>query len=370
MDVRRFNARIDGYDIHVSSSPSSASIKDDWLALQNEETPFFLSWPWISNWIATYTPRFFAITAVSEGRVVAIGLLTQSKMRRHGLVTSRQLRLHQVGEPHMDQIWMEYNDFLCDPAHRRAASNACLKAVQNEIFEWDEIVLSMMSRSRGDEISSSFSNAFVAFSQPCFATDLDAIRAAGKTYLSSLRSNTRYQIRLAKRLYEKRFGPLSIKRAESTEERLVFFREASSYHKRRWDDSGYRNPAFVAFHERLIAKTNAEQVDLLRLTAGNQTLGILYNHIVGKRVFFYLHGLRYHKDPKLKPGLVAHSMASQLYMNEGKDSYDYMGGYSQYKLQLAEQVEDLVTIRLQRPKLLFAVENFGRFIARRGVMPQ
>jgi CelD/BcsL family acetyltransferase involved in cellulose biosynthesis len=117
---------------------------------------------------------------------------------------------------------------------------------------------------------------------------------------------------------------------------------------------------FLRFHENLIRESEDNQIDLIRLRFGSTTIAIMYYHIVDKNVYFYLHGLKFDDDPKLKPGLVAHSLASQYYLDAGMDKYDYMGGYSQYKLQLAERIEDLVTVFIQKPKLRFKIENFGR----------
>jgi CelD/BcsL family acetyltransferase involved in cellulose biosynthesis len=77
-------------------------------------------------------------------------------------------------------------------------------------------------------------------------------------------------------------------------------------------------------------------------------------------VYFYLHGLRYENDRKLKPGLVAHTLATQYFIDQGMTMYDYMGGYSQYKEQLADLSEHLVSVLIQRPRSRFKLENMAR----------
>ena len=42
--------------------------------------------------------------------------------------------------------------------------------------------------------------------------------------------------------------------------------------------------------------------------------------------------------------------------------YDYMGGYSQYKCQLSAPAEGLVTLCIQKPSVIFSIENMGRKI--------
>ena len=86
----------------------------------------------------------------------------------------------------------------------------------------------------------------------------------------------------------------------------------------------------------------------------------MYYHLVNKTVYFYLHGLKYESNKKLKPGLVAHTIATEYFFHQGKELYDYMGGYSQYKEQLADLSEKLVTVVIQRPRSRFKLENMAR----------
>jgi len=55
-------------------------------------------------------------------------------------------------------------------------------------------------------------------------------------------------------------------------------------------------------------------------------------------------------------------MATQYYLEQGMSKYDYMGGYSQYKCQLSALDEQLVTLCIQKPSVMFGLENIGRRI--------
>ncbi len=102
----------------------------------------------------------------------------------------------------------------------------------------------------------------------------------------------------------------------------------------------------------------------MKVTSGESTIAILYFYLVGKDVYFYLQGINYESDQKLKPGLVAHALATQHYLDRGMHKYDYMGGYSQYKCQLSNPAEDLVTLCIQKPSGIFWLENICRKIKR------
>jgi CelD/BcsL family acetyltransferase involved in cellulose biosynthesis len=134
----------------------------------------------------------------------------------------------------------------------------------------------------------------------------------------------------------------------------------------RWEDSGYKNPDFTNFHENLIDNVFFEnEVHIFKLKAGNRVLGILYFHIMNKRVFFYLQGLQYESDNKLKPGLVAHCLITQHYADLGMSTYDYMGGESRYKGQMSSDISNLVTVSLKRPRLKLYIEDFSRQIKKK-----
>ena len=120
---------IDSFEIEISHSYNIEELRQQWLLIQEgQDVPFFLTWSWISSWLETYNPDLTVISARYKDKIVAIGLFTCSTQIRHGFVKARQYRLHQMGDPLLDQIWMEYNDFICIDEYREAAVNACLKA--------------------------------------------------------------------------------------------------------------------------------------------------------------------------------------------------------------------------------------------------
>ncbi len=359
--------QIDGYTVEVSTTSSIEYLKQDWLRLEgNRNIPVFLSWHWMACWVKTYCPQIIVITAKYKSQIVSIGFFTSSLNTRNVLIRSKQLRLHQTGEESKDQVWIEYNDFISDESHRDNAVNACLQTLFRPEFVWDEIVLSMMLVSRAKNIILSLPQAKIDMRSPGYAVDLSEIRDKGLNYIETLNSNTRYQIRRSIRRYSEKYGELTLYRAVTKVEAINLFFLAGKYHTMRWADSGFNNPQFVQFHKNIIRDSFEDgSIQLIRINAGEETIAILYYHIVKSQVFFYLQGIQYHSDKKLKPGLVAHVLATDFFLQEGMDYYDYMGGYSQYKTQLAGQTEDLATVVIQRPRSQFRLENMARNIKSR-----
>lgn len=353
---------INGFEVEISYSYKIEELRQKWLLIQEgQDLPFFLTWSWISCWLETYRPELVIISAKCENRTVAIGLFTCSTQIRHGFIKSQQYRLHQMGDSLLDQIWMEYNDFICIDKYRVAAVNACLQALQKSEEKWDEIILSMITTARATSIQKAIGGAHILLTNPCYSKNLDSIEGENPQYLATLNSNTRYQISRSRRLYEQLHGEIKYKLARNAEEALAFFHEAGKYHVLRWPDSGFNNKEFISFHENLI-KNSIENnaINLMKITSGEITIAVLYFHLVGRDVYFYLQGINYETNQKLKPGLVAHALATQYYLDKGMRKYDYMGGYSQYKCQLSNHAEDLVTVCIQKPLLRFSIENIGR----------
>ncbi|PCJ89259.1 MAG: hypothetical protein COA54_00545 [Thiotrichaceae bacterium] len=355
---------INGFEIEISHSYDMEDLQQQWLLIQEGQSlPFFLTWSWVSCWLETYTPDLVIISARYENKVVAIGLFTCSTQTRNGFVRSHQYRLHQMGDFLLDQIWMEYNDFICIDQHRVSAVNACLLALQQSDEKWDEIILSMISSSRADSILNAITGSHILLTNSCYAKNLDSIEGDNPQYLATLNANTRYQIGRSIRLYEQLHGEIKHQLAQDVDEALALFHEAGKYHMLRWQDSGFKNRQFTLFHENLIKNSiESDSINLMKITSGDTTIAILYFHLVGRDVYFYLQGINYESNQKLKPGLVAHAMATQYYLDKGMRKYDYMGGYSQYKCQLSNQVEDLVTLCIQKPSLLFRLESVARKI--------
>lgn len=360
------NSIIDGFEVEITHGYNVEELKQRWLVIQEgQNLPFFLTWSWISCWLRSYAPDLIVVSARYENTTVAMGLFTCSMQKRHGIVKSHQYRLHQMGDFLLDQIWMEYNDFICVDKYRIEAVNACLKALQKSDEKWNEIILSMISRSRADSIISNVRHSRVNLESPCYSKNLACIQGKNPQYLDSLSSNTRYQIRRSIRLFEKLHGEVKYEFAKDADEAMDFFHEAGKCHLKRWENSGFNNKEFILFHENLIKSSMGNKaIDLMKITSGEVTIAILYFHIVNKDVYFYLQGINYDFNGHLKPGLVAHAMAAQYYLDRGMRKYDFMGGYSQYKCQLSDPVEDLVILCVQKPSVIFSIENLCRRVKR------
>ncbi|MBK1885930.1 GNAT family N-acetyltransferase [Marinobacter sp. DY40_1A1] len=352
----------------VTTEPASkcATLRSDWLDLEHRAQPtVFLSWQWLGHWLQVYKPDALVLRVMEGERLVGLGLVVESEERRHGLLKSRCLRLHQTGHKLLDQIWIEYNGFLAERGKEDAVAKASLEHLCRTMPEWDEFILGAIDADEADhyaKITGLYKH--LRWEAPCFGVDLDSLRQSGGNYLDTLSRNTRHQINRAHRLYSER-GEVSLVRPGSVEEALAVFDAIGPRHLERWgngpDQSGFANPDFVRFHRELIREQWAEGgVDLISVMAGDEEIAFFYNLLHNKVVYFYLGGMAVETDNRLKPGLVGHALCIEDYRNQGFDYYDFMGGDERYKSNLGHFHRNLVQIALQRPRFKLKLEDVAR----------
>jgi CelD/BcsL family acetyltransferase involved in cellulose biosynthesis len=348
------------YNIEIFDRFDVTTSEPIWKYLEELAKPtFFLSWQWISTWIQTYNPDICVVLACFNQRPVAIGIFSKSTETRRLLIHSNQLRLNQTGNARQDQICIEYNDLLCDPLHKKAATIACLETLMLRISPWDEVVIANMPLASAQHIHHYFKSSRTDYLINCFSINLTNIKS--NTVLDSLSKNSRYQIRRSIRLFEELYGSIRLETAKSSEEAIEWFHTAGGYHRERWDDSGYDNPDFISFHENLIrCHKNEKVIRVLKITSGKMPLAYMYYFLYNKSVHFYLQGIQYFDNGKLKPGLVAHVFAIDYFLEQGFDQYDFMGGDSQYKMQLCDATEQLQTVIVHKGSIPIRLENTAR----------
>lgn len=355
-------------NLSVTLQPASAyaGLKADWQDLEHRAEPtVFLSWQWLGHWLATYKPAARVLKVTEGERIIGLGLLVETSERRHGVLKSHCLRLHQTGQRLQDQIWIEYNGFLSEKGQEDRVAAASLKYLCEELPEWDEFIVGAIDSKDADRYAQLTGlHKHIRWEAPCFGVDLDALRRGGVHYLDTLSRNTRYQINRCERRYQKR-GQVQLQRPDSVQGALELFDRIGPRHLQRWgtgaDQSGFANPEFVHFHRELIRTQWAEGgVDLVSLMAGNQEIASYYNLLHKGVVYFYLGGMETEADNRLKPGLLGHALCIEDYRHHGFHYYDFMGGDERYKANLGQLHRQLTQVSLQRGRFKLKLEDAAR----------
>lgn len=361
---------LEKYHFDITSIEAYSVLSSDWQFLESSSSAtFFLSRTWIETWLSSYSPKVDVLSVKFDGELVGLALLCRSQFSHWKRFGSSRLHINQTGIQEFDQVWTEYNGVLISAGHESAIYSLLLPFLIAHYPGWDELQVGAVSEDIAISMhSSSELTRLDLWQSPSYGINLKDLSDKKLNYLDSLSRNTRYQIRRSLKLYSE-MGRVSLTFAASKDQAIDFFNEIAPLHIAKWGgagQSGFTNQHFVSFHINLISKAfSLGQVDLIKVSSGDRVLGYLYNFLYRGRVYFYLSGLVTENDAKLKPGLSAHSMAIQHYLDNDFVFYDFMGGDDRYKSSLGEKHEQLYLISLQKNQLKFKIESILRKVKQR-----
>lgn len=339
--------------------PASAwpEVESTWRALFSAggSRSFFLSPDWVSAWLQTFASSVKAEIVFFDGEEGPVGAtLLTTRQFWLAFVPLRQIHLHTAGEPDADSAVVEY----IAPLHLRHRADDVHAALGTfvESRSWDEFILSGVPEGALEPLVRAVPGAEVETHwELSYAVDLARLRRAGSEYTSVLSKNSLDQLKRSLKLYRER-GELTVDFASTLEEARAQLAELEVLHQQRWEARGepgaFASERFRAFHHRLITRAFPRGgVQLVRVRAGETTIGVLYNFVESGAVMFYQSGFRYEKDNRFKPGVVTHALVIQECLNQGLDSYDFLRGSadgSRYKQSLANESHRLAWTVLRR----------------------
>lgn len=339
-------------------------IRTVWCTLEDACRPrYWLSWAWVETWLDSLPValRPNLVVVKRGGRPVAAFFLGVVPVVRHRVLPSRSGYMNQTGSPAHDLLHIEYNAWVHEPGIELDVR----EVLQALPVDWDELVMSALdSRSiPGRTIRGAHGpyRVRVTSTEPSPLVDLGAVRGADGGYLSLLGGSTRSSIRRSRKAYAEQ-GELVLDAATTLPVARAFLAELAELSRRRFEGSGegssFTSAYFCAFHDQLVARRFEHgEIQLLRLRAGDATIGLLYNFVSNGVVHFYQSGFRYETDNRYKPGLLLHAEAIELNARAGHDVYDFLGGTARYKKELSTSARELVSVRVQKPLARFIIEG-------------
>ncbi len=368
-----------GLQVSFTPLPPLADLAVLWRDLEDRANgSFFNSWSWIGPWLGTYAAEAQAcasigLLSVSAGEsVVAVALLGRRARPWHR-GGANALFLHQTGRDDDTAAFIEYNGFLADRAVAREATAALVSYMATApIFAEGPWKLGSFTVAGADAPLTSALTAgslrhCVTRAAQCPWIDLRAQPEGLDGYLGRLSANTRGQIRRSVRLYEAQ-GPLRLTSAPDHPTARASMRELRRLHEETWTRRGsglgaFSHPMFAYFTAALVETGLGEgRVDVLRVSAGDETVGLLLNFVHAGHVYAYQSGLGYAVDNRLKPGLVTHALAVAHYRARGMKAYHFMAGDSRYKTSLGTEVEVLSWLTCHRDTMIERVLGLLRYI--------
>jgi Acetyltransferase (GNAT) domain len=321
------------------------------------EPSFFLTADWVETWLEVFgtalQPRILVFSEGDSQASDLVGIcLLSFQMAWAGPIRLRRAYLNTSGEAEEHEVCSEDNALLCRPGSEDAVALAL--AAHLETLGWDELVLNAMCSSPSLDalLRVPLGRLSLTRTEASYFVDLRAIGAEADGYLNTLSRNTREQVRRSRRTVEES-GRIEVRPALT----LARSREALDalvrLHTASWNARGkpgaFVSPLFRDFHERLIRKSlPSGQVQLLEVTSGEATLGVLYNFAYAGASLFYQSGLRLDPDKRVKIGLVAHASAIEHCRAAGLARYEFLSGDDQYKKSLSTASRSISWLVLQR----------------------
>lgn len=346
------------YYVRMQPIPDLDRLESHWRELESRaDVSFFVSWHWIGAWLALICPpRIARLASVYQnGRRVALGVFTVRR-RWFGL-GPMHLRLHEVGDKLLDSLTIEYNGLLCERGHEREALAAVARHLTRADSRWLTFYLPGIDvdrvpfdRIRSDAIDIRMRKRATHY------VDLATLRESGGDYVSTvLSSKARSAVRRTARKMESQFGEVSLTVAGTQEEKLAFFQAMMQLHEAHWSDErdehgAFSDPRIRRFHESLIADSaEGEGAQLVRLDAGGQAIGYVYNLVWRGVVYFYQAGIDYpHFGDCGSPGLLLLTRVIERALGDGHARFELMAGDAEYKRTLGMAEGKMIWLSLDR----------------------
>lgn len=341
------------------------------LAESSPYSSFFLSADWTAAWLEIFGDLLQPKILVFEAGGEAVGAcLVVERTERRGPFQVRRVYLNASGEDPADRSSIEFNNILCRSGWEQEVAAAL--GAQLGTLKWDEFtaqgfcpgqVLRWLETEAFPGLASSASLL------PSFYVDLAQLRQSDTSYESTLSPNTRQQLRRSLKLYSRR-GAIRTEVARDLPSAQAMFDGMIELHQRAWSARGepgaFASGRKVAFHRALIQRAFSRcAIQMLRVSAGQETVGVLYNFVQNGKVYYYQCGLAYSEDKHLKPGLVTHACAIRYCLEQGLDDYDFLAGDARYKRSLAKDSRPLAWVVFSRPHLKLALIEFLRVVKRK-----
>jgi len=339
-------------------------VREIWGKLSSESnTGYFLSWGWIENWVESLPEDVCVHLCVIREKEVPVltFFLGEAQILRNQVFKSKGIFLNATGNSEYDSLCIEYNTMI----YRQPLRLSLRELLGTLPNHWDEFFLPGLDCDSfpGNSLAEP-TGRYKMIKEKVDASpyvDLERVRRTKGGYLSLLGSNTRAQIRRTYRDLESH-GPIKAAAGLTIKGCSEIFDEMVLLHQRRWQRKGeqgaFETDYFYRFHKELIKKRfDQGEIQLIRVTAGQETVGCLYNFVFRGRVYFYQSGINYEIDERLKAGLLCHAEAVKYNAAIGQSIYDFLGGAERYKSNLATNKRPLIWAKIQRPCLKFWMED-------------
>lgn len=365
---------LNAYRTESSSLEHPEELRQAWLDLQDRaDCSYFLSWGWIGTWLQQIAIALRPVVVrVWHGKqMVGLSVFVPRDIKRRIMFRASALFLNEYPFDHKNMV-IEYNGLLAARGHESAVYAETVGHLLRDFKHCDEFHFGALADVAGRSLEKAAVRELTLYvnkESVAWQADLRGLDAGIDSYLATLSSNARGQIRRAIRLYGQE-SSMHVYEARDVKQAKDFFERLKVLHTKQWQIRGkggaFANSCWENFHRSLIqARFDMGEVQLLKLTHAGGELGYIYNHIWRKHVYMQQTGFSISADNRMKPGYVAHTLAMQHNLDRGMHLYDFMHGDARYKRTLSNRSQSLCWTVLQRRKMKFSLEELVVGVVRR-----
>jgi CelD/BcsL family acetyltransferase involved in cellulose biosynthesis len=322
-----------------------------------------------------------AIVVEDGSELVGLVPLSWRSTTHRRTIPVRRVELLATGEDESDEICSDYVGALAARGREEDVAAAAAQALGGgALAGWDELRLTAMN---GDDplvprlaaaLRDRGIGAHVEPSGECLYVPLPP---TWDDYLRALGSSNRYVVTRSLRELDKwaGHGKWELRRARTVEELAEGRQVLHDLHAERWAAAAQRgvfaSGRFSRFHDeimpRLLAGEDGIALDLAWLVARGEPIAVSYSFVYAHKVYFYQSGRRVDLPKSLRPGIAMHALSIRASIEAGRREYDFLGGASRYKRELALARRPLVTLRAVAPSLRARAVEVARLLAERAI---
>jgi CelD/BcsL family acetyltransferase involved in cellulose biosynthesis len=359
---------------HTSPPPTCAVLTDpaqvegmraDWLDLlrRSAADEAMLTPTWLLTWWQVYgagTGRQLRVGVFREGdRLIGLAPLTARRIRYRPYIPFRRLEPLGADVDEGDGVGSDYLNILAERGAEDRVARALARAVtRGEFGACDEVVLPAMD---GEGVMPGLLvEAFAGAGMEVSCAEMGSaphipLPASWDDYLKALPKKKRYNVTSALRLFEAwADGRWELRRAGTPAEVAEGKRILHGLHGQRWRQAGeagvFAAPRFTAFHDAVMPQLLADgALELVWLLVRDEPVAAAYNIVWNRKVSYYQCGRRLDVPDTVRPGIVLLAHLIRGAIEAGQREFDFLGGVTLYKTQLALASRPLVQVRAARP---------------------
>jgi CelD/BcsL family acetyltransferase involved in cellulose biosynthesis len=319
---------------------------------------------WLRTWWRVYgAGRRLRVGLFHDGpRLVGLAPLLARRCWHRRCLPFRRLEPLGADVDEGDGVGSDYLGPIAERGAEELVADALADAIAAGRFgPCDEVVLPVMAGDRPlpQLLTVAFRRA--GFAAECVQTGAApyiSLPSKWEDYLQALSGSQRYYLRRSQRDFDAwAAGESRIERVTSLTELAEGKRILIALHGERWAAAGQKGALcaarFAAFHDAVLRELlRAGALELLWLTVRGRPVAAVYNIVWDRKVLFYQSGRQPDVPRGVRPGIVLHAQAIRAAIDAGHREYDFLGGESQYKSQLAPTSRPLVHVRAVRRSLI------------------